>query len=1007
MKRRSFISLIGAASLLSVPLWGVEDQRRRAVPWGPPKLESARAEHQLAVLSFTPVEGAAAYRIQVRNQQGLEEMIAGALVIDYSVQGLTNGVRYNFRVAAEGAKGATAFSNELSAVPTEEPGWDSLAEAFHGSNPTRSSCPFWMVHGNETEEQLREFMRVIQRFGFEGVTLHPYDYKGFLEDNNWKSWRVIVDAARKLGLTVWEQDDQNYPCGYAGGLIVAKNRKLARWEVTLEHELAIEGPEALNLAIGEFVHSPKEFAAIVATGPKGDFVDLTELASDGKLHWDAPRGKWRIFIHAAWQPGIEAPKGYPDLVRGQVRGYIDPLSDEATSLFVKLVLEGTCRAIGMEHAGKTWKGFYIDEPAYHSSGSILGEPGGFPYTPDLFPRFQQRYGYSLRRYLPVLWTSFGAKTVTVRHDFMDFVSREYDRLFLGKQTAFAEAHGMQINGHVVESSPYQLGSGTGNDFRMLEAYSMGGFDNIFNQWYDPDQDVYWRQSKMASSVSHYKQTPLDEATVEHFAATGWRTGLTEMKSMMDWTTCRGMSRTVPCGLDTQTPHVWEDEPEFWLYGENSLAPYFHAYQVVANRETMMIRGGRHVAKALILDVAASAWVGPVEDLWKADKAFSEAHFDYDNASYEVFTDPAKCRIEGREIHLGREEYDMVVLPGVDALPLAVARRLLAFYEAGGTVLTLGPGIRIVLAPEMASGKIVPRLPFRSADGQHDKEVKDIAARIWGEQASGRGCAFAIEYKDVSPFLYSLDEHDVWIDPNLTLLQYYHRRLSGRDLYFFNNEGEDVLTIVRLRGASGVPEFWDPVTGRICQAPCYSSNDREISLRLDLHHYESVFVVISPSAAPEAHFLACDADEVLRQTDGKLVIRQFAPGPFRYELERADGSRTAEQRTTPQGKLTPVNLVRGWQRTPLKANGAAYHIAFDWSGGPAQSAMLVIEGMTQVIHVKLNSADCGMRFAHPFQFDLSKALRAGGNALELTHIERPTFESRLGKITLLPYYELRV
>ena len=37
-------------------------------------------------------------------------------------------------------------------------------------------------------------------------------------------------------------------------------------------------------------------------------------------------------------------------------------------------------------------------------------------------------------------------------------------------------------------------------------------------------------------------------------------GLTEMKAMMDWTTCRGINRIVPCGLDTQDPPVWEDAP---------------------------------------------------------------------------------------------------------------------------------------------------------------------------------------------------------------------------------------------------------------------------------------------------------------------------------------------------------------------------------------------------------------------------------------------------------------
>ncbi|MGH9453343.1 MAG: glycosyl hydrolase [Terriglobia bacterium] len=1007
MKRRSFISLMGAVPLLRVPLWSQESKGAVHQPWGPPALESARAEHQRVVLSFTPVEGAASYRVQVRSPLGKDEIIDSVLVQDYSVQGLKNGAEYGFRVAAVGPRGTTALSNELKATPCAEMDWTSLAEAFRGSNPTRTSCPFWMVHGDETEEQLREFMAVIYRFGFEGVTLHPYDYRGFLEENNWKSWRIIVDAARKLGLTVWEQDDKNYPCGYAAGRIVVKDRKLARWEITLGHQESVHGPKHLTLNIRDVLPSQQHLVAVVAAGPGNKFEDLTDSVSNGQLQWSIPEGDWEIFTHGAWQPGIDDPKVYPDFVHGEVRGYIDYLSEEATDLFVQYVLAGTCDAIGFEHVGKTWKGFYIDEPGFYSSGLVLGQPGGFPYTPDFLPRFQSRFGYSIRPVLPLLWVERGPKTNGIRHDYMEFVSTGYDQLFLGKQTRFAEVHGMQIDGHVREDLPFQLGGGAGSDFRMLESYSMGGFDHIFDQWYTPEDDVYWRQPKMASSVSHYQETPLDEAMVEHFAATGWRTGLTEMKAMMDWTTCRGVSRVVPCGLDTRKPPVWEDQPEFWLYGENPLAPYFHAYQVMANRGTMMIRGGRHVAKAIILDTAASAWVGPAEELWKSDKALSQAHFDYDNVSYEVFSDAAKCRIEGDRIHLGHEDYEWVVLPGVDAIPFPVARRLLEFYESGGTAVSLGPGSRIEMQPGMTSAEILPRVPIRSADGRQDDEVKKIVSRIWGDQGSGRGHAHVTTYKDIAALLYSLDVHDVWIDPNLTWLQYYHRRLSGQDIYFFNNEGEDVSTTVRLRGARGIPEFWDPVTGKISQAPCYSSRQNEICLRLDLRRYESLFVVINPSAAALLHLTSCDAGEVVRGSNEHIILRKHTPGTFNYELEHADGARVGKQMDTPSQDLASIKLREGWSRAPLKPNGAIYKVKFDWPGGPAQSATLVIGNMTQVIHAKLNGKDLGTRFTYPFRFDLSAALRPGQNELELKHVERHTFTSQLGDVLLQPYYEIAV
>jgi hypothetical protein len=397
---------------------------------------------------------------------------------------------------------------------------------------------------------------------------------------------------------VWQQDDKNYPSGYAAGTIVRQDRTLARWEIALVHKQSYRGPATAELRLDSLVPKTHRLISVSALGPKDSIEDLTERTASGEVRWQVPEGPWMIYVTAAWQPDLDGhAEEYPTLVRAEPRGYIDPLSERATDLYVDAISGATFRHLGAEF-GRIWKGFFIDEPGFYSSGARLGQrDGGYPYTPDFLDRFEKHYGYSLRPLLPLLWVPHGPQTTRVHRDYMDFVSGEYARLFIGKLTTFAESHGIQITGHVREDMAYQLGAGTGDNFRCLEHFSMGGFDHIFDQWYGPDEDVYWRQPKMASSISHYKQTPQDEATVEHFAATGWRTGLTEMKTMMDWTTCRGLNHIVPCGLDTARPPVWEDAPEFWLHGENPLAPYFHAYQTAANRATMLIRGGRHIAKA--------------------------------------------------------------------------------------------------------------------------------------------------------------------------------------------------------------------------------------------------------------------------------------------------------------------------------------------------------------------------------------------------------------------------
>ena len=82
----------------------------------------------------------------------------------------------------------------------------------------------------------------------------------------------------------------------------------------------------MALVLNEVLAPPRKLVAASALGPEGRFTDLTALVANGRLEWDVPSGEWECFVVGPWQPGIDAPKAYPDLVRGQVRGYIDPLS---------------------------------------------------------------------------------------------------------------------------------------------------------------------------------------------------------------------------------------------------------------------------------------------------------------------------------------------------------------------------------------------------------------------------------------------------------------------------------------------------------------------------------------------------------------------------------------------------------------------------------------------------------------------------------------------------------
>jgi hypothetical protein len=877
----------------------------------------ARGEDGKVTLAFSAVDRAKAYAVRVTSGDGKEDVIENVEVTDYTVHGLTNGRDYRFAVCAvvDGQRGP--WSNELLAKPVDQPNWDTLREAFASPNPTRNSNPFTMIHGRESEAELREIMRVAYQAGFEGVTLHPYTYEDYLGPGQWDRWKIICDEARRLGLVVWQQDDLNYPSGFAAGKVVKAHPEFGRTSLVIAAQQALAGPQkGYSLNVQALLQNRDFLVAVTAYPEKGEPVDLTDRVNGGKLTWDVPDGKWRLFVvKAVWcGPAWVAGSGTP-------MPFVDFMNAQATDAYIDTIYQATFQQLGSEF-GRTFKGFFTDEA-----------PVDFAqYTPDFLPRFEKAKGYSIRKWLPSVMHDLSPRDRQIRSDYRDFIREQNAAVFFGRSEKWCRDHGIQLIGHVFEDHQ--------QDMRRLESLSFPGFDNVFGQWYDPEPDVYWRQPKMASSVAHYNGSRNDIALVEHFAATGWRTGLSEMKRMMDWTTVMGLNQVVPCGLGSRMPPVWEVTPDFWLHGNNPQWPYFRTYQAAANRMTMLMRGGRHVAPAILLDTTESEWLkrgvdlscphGARDELWKSCQAMSQAHVDFDLIPYHVFSDPARAAFDKGRVRIGKEDFRVVVLPNVEAIPAAVVERLRAFYDAGGIVVA------------------IDRVPNASCNGQEDERVRAAVDGTWGAQASKRGKSAVASRDQLEACLAGLNMHDVRIPPQWKNLLYCHRQLHGKDLYFFANTGADsIATTAELRGVRGVPAVWDPVDGTIREAAEYGIRDDAVTLPLNLGEYESLFVVVEPGGQPKPI-----ADAL--KTPKSIVVEG--------KWQATNGPDKNHRRFT-----IDVQLPADWP-----------------TGSPAR---LELEGASQILRVTVNGQPAGERFCAPYRFEVGKQVHAGANRIEIERIGR--------------------
>jgi hypothetical protein len=718
-----------------------------------------------------------------------------------------------------------------------------------------------------------------------------------------------------LGLIVWQQDDLNYPSGFAAGRVVAAHPELGRTNLVEAAKIDLTGPKnGFSLDIQSLLKDREFLVAVSAFSENGEPVDLTDRVVQGKLTWDVPAGKWRLFVTKSvpseplWTAG---PGPMP---------MVDFMNPKAVDAFIQTIYQATYDQLGSEF-GRTFKGFFSDEaPVMFTQ-----------YTPDFLERFEKAKGYSLRPYLPCLLNDLSKIDRKVRVDYRDFIREQNTTVFYGRSRKWCNEHGIQLIGHVIEDHQ--------QDMRRLECLDFPGMDEVSDQWYQPSQDVYWRIARMVSSVAHYGGSRNDIALIEHFAATGWQTGLTEMKRMMDWSTVMGLNQIVPCGLATQDPPDWEVTPEFWLHGKNPQWPYFPAYQAAANRMTMLMRGGRHVAPAIMLDDTESRWPSqPLtskidhsnDDLWKSCRAVNLAHVDFDLIPYYVFSDAARTCFDKATIRIGKEDYKAVILTGVDSIPAAVAERLREFYDAGGIVVALN------------------HVPTNSVNGQEDDRVRAAVDAIWGKTASGRGKSAVVKDDDLTICLTSLNVPDVVVDPALKSLLYYHRRLHGKDLYFFVNTAQEPIdTTVELHGVGPAASRWDPSNGEISDLPCISPQAGVTTFPLTLGEYESVFVVVEQSKNPAT---AAPSPKLVRQIEVK--------NPWTVKNEVDENHRLFS---------TVAKLPDDW---------------------PVHSpASLELHGATEILSVTLNGKPVGMRFCAPYRFDISELLVPGDNRLEVLRVGR--------------------
>jgi len=207
------------------------------------------------------------------------------------------------------------------------------------------------------------------------------------------------------------------------------------------------------------------------------------------------------------------------------------------------------------------------------------------------------------------------------------------------------------------------------------------------------------------------------------------------------------------------------------------------------------------------------------------------------------------------------------------------------------------------------------------------------------------------------------------------VRYTHRRAGDREIYFVSNKSDERLQAdCTFRVAGGQPELWHPVSGERRLLPQYRRENDRTTAPITFAPRESFFVVF-PRSGP------AERDESI------VGSVNFRKATAVARLERSWEVSFDPKWGGPE-KVT-FDALRDWTQMPEEgikyySGIAVYRRSFDHPAVPAADSKVYLDLGTvhEMARVRLNGMDLGVVWCAPWRVEITRALQAGENRLEI-------------------------
>jgi hypothetical protein len=666
-------------------------------------------------------------------------------------------------------------------------------------------------------------------------------------------------------------------------------------------------------------------------------INLTDkVGQNGMLQWDVPEGNWKIIRFGY---SLTGKKNHP-------------ASPEATGLEVDKI-DAT--------AVKNYFVNYLDQYK-DATGGLMGqkglqymvtdsyEAGQMTWTPAMAKEFETRRGYSLIPWLPVLTGQIIKSTEESEMFLWDWrktigemiAEYHYDQLtdILAERgmARYTESHengrlylvdGMDAKRKAaVPMSAMWVPGGAGSTLAMAQA------------------DI--RESASVAHIYGQNLTAAESMTAMGLIGNSWSYCPENLKPTADLELANGLNRfvvhtSVHQPVDDKIPGLGLMIFGQWFNRHETWAEQAKAWTDYLARSSYMLQQGKFVADVVYYYGEDNNIAG----LFGHQLPNIPKGYNYDFINPDALINLLSVK-DGNLVTPSGMSYRILALDkNAKRMSLPVLRKLAQLAGEGAVIV----GLR----PEFKAGM------------QGDKEEFDrLVDQIWKSEKSN-----IHETENLEEVLNSLDlKPDFAYSANSEAeLMFVHRKLSDNEIFWVNsrsNKPESVKATFRVSGKK--PEIWHPETGEK-EEVSYKIEDGTTTVNLDLSPNDAVFVVFSQKAQNNKVELVKVEEKVLRTVGGSWNVafqpHRGAPANAVFEnlnsyTENADAG------------------IKYFSGTAL------YTKTFMLEDAAIQKGKLVIDlgEVKNLAEVIINGKNLGVVWKKPFRLNISDAVKAGENQLEI-------------------------